>query len=158
MTMENLSLKSPSLLNPARCEGTLHCTTVTLIVPRTISQAQNVAAGWSKEKCSGTRNILHTESVLQAVSICSVDDVCKFNYWILMLVVLFLCIFLFIHRKKTDGSRVIDESFTESESGKLFCSNAAVWCINIFLQSNSYRWILCMDPNFVSTFVFTLNH
>lgn len=80
MTMENLSLKSPSLLNPARCEGTLHCTTVTLIVPRTISQAQNVAAGWSKEKCSGTRNILHTESVLQAVSICSGDNVCRFDY------------------------------------------------------------------------------
>lgn len=138
MTMENLSLKSPSLLNPVRCEGTLHCMTVTLIVLRTISQVQNVAAGWSKEKCSGTRNILHAESI------CSVDDVCQLSHWILLiLVVLFQCIFFFIQRKKTDGSRVIDESFTESESGKLFDSNAAVGCINKL-------WILCMDHSFVS--------
>lgn len=120
MTMENLSLKSPSLLNPARCEGTLHCTTVTLIVPRTISQAQNVAAGWSKEKCSGTRNILHSESILQAVSICSVDDVCWLNHWILMLVVLFLWIFFFIHRKKTDGSIAV--LITKAK-----CKNMQIW-------------------------------
>lgn len=79
MTMENLSLKSPSLLNPVRCEGTLHCMTVTLIVLRMISQVQNVAAGWSKEKCSGTRNILHAESI------CSVDDVCQSSHWILLI-------------------------------------------------------------------------
>lgn len=131
MTMENLSLKSLSLLNPVRCEGTLHCMTVTLIVLRTISQVQNVAAGWSKEKYSGTRNILHTESIIHAQSICSVDDVCQLSHWILILVLLFRCTFLFIYRKKTDGSRVIDESFTESESGKLLGSNA-VGCINNF--------------------------